>query len=398
MALAKRTARRMQKDAFKIEDEDKRKIQQRHAIDSEDLPSLKKMLEAAQSEPALLASVKDFDADPLLLNCGNGVLDLRTGRLLEHKPDLHLTKLANVRYDSTAIAPLWEEFVKFVLPDSDIATYLQRWFGYCLTGLATEQAILFLVGDGQNGKSTATSTLHKILGDYAQTVNAATMIRKDKEAIRNDLADLKNIRYGMIAEYPENKPLDEAFVKSATGGENIRARHLYNEAFEYLPAFKAVVSTNYKPIVVGSDYGIWRRIKLIHFGVRIPEERKDKDFMGKLYSERSGILNWLLRGCLDWQKLGLQEPSGVTEGIKEYRNEMDVIAQFLNECLVSAPGEAVAATAVHDSYKKWCALNGHSAKTQKKFGTEVTKRGINKGKDAKGCVTYTDHKLEDSGG
>jgi putative DNA primase/helicase len=399
MALAKKTAERMLRDAARTKDHEAQTRQLRHAVKTLQVPFLKRMLEAARSEDPILARVDDFDRDPLTLNCENGALDLRNGQLWGHEEDQHLTKLAKVNYEPTATAPLWEKFLAEVLPDQSIRSYLQRWLGYCMTGIADEQAVLFLWGDGQNGKSTATVVPLKILGDYAQTVNASTIIRRSNDGVRNDLACLKDVRYASIAEYPENKPLDEAFIKSATGGENVRARHLYKEFFEFKPTFKAVVTTNTKPIVIGGDHGIWRRIKLIPFTVRIPDDKKDPKFMDKLFDrERSGILNWMLRGYWDWQEQGLHEPPEVTRAVQEYRLEMDVIAHFLNDRAEQALGEETAAADLYGAYQQWCHLNGHRAKSQKTFGTEMTKRGVEKRRDAKGRWTYEKIRLKGAEG
>jgi putative DNA primase/helicase len=355
-----------------LADIEKRKDEIKHALSSEEIPGLKRMLEAAACEPTILASAEKFDDDPYRLNCQNGILNLTSGELIPHTPDICITRIANVTYDAAAEAPLWRACLERILPEP-LRAYLQRWMGYMLTGNADAQAMLFLLGDGGNGKSTVTIPPHRIMGEYAQTVPASSIIRQQKDGIRNDLAGLQGIRYALISEYPENKPLDEAFVKSATGGESIRARYLYHESFEFRPEFKPVVMTNNKPIILGTDWGIWRRVKLIPFHKRI--ENPEDGLRDRLFeTEAPGILNWMLRGCLEWRQSGLKEPPEVTAAVQEYRNDMDIIGQFLNECTERAISAETPSKAIYEAYGAWAVANGYKRKSAKSFGMELGKR------------------------
>jgi putative DNA primase/helicase len=386
MQLAKSTARRMLQDASEIDDDDKRRKQIEHALSSEEVPGLRRMLEAAQSEPSILCGIDDFDIEPLWLNCSNGVLDLMTGILLEHGPDLHLTKLAPVEFDPAATCPTWEKFLSEILPD-DIRLYLQRVFGYCLSGKTTEQCLFFWIGGGANGKTTALNMLHNMLGDYAQPVRAATLTRRSGDGIPNDVARLQGIRLGVVSEFDESKPVDEAFVKAATGNDKLSARFLHQEFFDFYPEFKLIVTTNENPVIKGTNNGIWRRLRIVPFSVTIPHEKQDHRLsdidLSKniLWAERSGILNWMLQGCMDWQKYGLQEPPEMHEALQKYRDSQDVLGQFLKDCCDTHYDASVESSELYAAYVEWCRRNGNRPFSQKNWSPKIVGRGYEKGQD-----------------
>jgi putative DNA primase/helicase len=335
------------------------------------------MVNLAKSEPDIPVRISQLDADPWLLNCRNGTLDLRTGKLLPHHPENLCTKTIPVAFDPDAKCPLWISFLRRVMAGNpDLIKFLQRSIGYALTGSTGEQVMFFLYGLGANGKSTFIETCRNLLGDYAQQSDFDTFVTKKNDGPRNDLARLKGARLVAAVEAAQGRYLAEHVIKQVTGGDTITARFLYHEYFDFVPQFKLFLVANHKPVVVGTDEAIWRRIRLIPFTVRIPKEERDPQLLEKLRRELPGILAWAVRGCLQWQEDGLGEPEAVSAATADYRREMDVMADFIEEHCVLGEHETVNAGLLYLTFQTWAEKNGEEVLTQKKFGTQLRERGF----------------------
>jgi putative DNA primase/helicase len=221
------------------------------------------------------------------------------------------------------------------------------------------------------------------MGDYGRTSDFATFLARDREGVRDDIAELRGARLVSAIEVSEGRRLSEAVIKQLTGGDTIRARFLYQEAFEFKPQFKLWLAANHKPVIRGTDRGLWRRVKLIPFTVEFP---KDREFPAKLHAEAVGVLAWAVRGCLDWQAEGLGDPEEVRDATEEYRQQSDTMGLFIEACCVTGEKCSAGATALYDTYKVWCGLNGEQYDSQTKFGIELGNRGFTK--DKKGVVTW----------
>ena len=170
--------------------------------------------------------------------------------------------------------------------------------------------------------------------------------------------------------------LAENLIKQMTGDDIISARFLHQEFFEFEPEYKIFLGTNNKPIIKGNDYAIWRRIKLVPFEISIPPEERDRDLFDKLKNELSGILNWAIEGCLEWQQFGLGTPAEVTEATEEYRNEMDLLNDFLTECCTESTDEKVPSKDLYKAYSIWCEQNGEFQLKQNWFGRKLKEKGF----------------------
>ena len=240
-----------------------------------------------------------------------------------------------------------------------LIAYLQKAVGYTLTGDTSEQVLHFLYGLGANGKSTFLETIMAMLGDYAkQTSTETILVKKMTGGIPNDLAGLKGARLVSAQEVESGRRLAESLVKQLTGGDTISARFLHGEFFDFKPTFKLWISGNSKPVVRGGDYAIWRRIRLIPFTVQIPPEEQDRRLSEKLRGELPGILNWSLAGCLAWQREGLTPPEEVTAATESYRDEMDIIGQFIGERCLMGPEYKVTAKKLYAAFVEWSELHG----------------------------------------
>jgi putative DNA primase/helicase len=262
---------------------------------------------------------------------------------------------------------------------------VQRCVGYTLTGSNVEQCFFVLFGTGSNGKSTFLSTVMHLLGVYSATIQPDSITKKANSAAvaRSDIARLHGVRMVASNEINEDECINESLIKQITGGENITARFRYKDEFEFMPEFKLFISTNYKPKIIGTDNGIWRRIVLIPFEVTINESDMDKNLIIKMKEEMSGILNWAIEGCKKWLINGLQVPEEVKEAIKNYRDEMDTIKCFINQVLVHDELGKVSVTELNSIFQMWCKDMGETNYSSWALPRRLKKEGYFQIKDAK---------------
>jgi putative DNA primase/helicase len=222
--------------------------------------------------------------------------------------------------------------------------------------------------------------IQEVLGDYGQTWRASTLTTKANTSEQlHEMARARGVRFIKAIEYGAQCKLDEEAIKVMTGGETIVGRKLYQNAFEYTPQFKVWMATNYKPVIQGMDYGIWRRVRFIPFNMVFEEDdpRTDKDLIEKLRVEYPGILNWMVQGCLKWQKEGLKMPATIKEATLEYKKEMDLLGDFLNDCCDLNPKGKIASKELYQAYKEWSEENGEETLRANNFGILLNKRGFN---------------------
>ncbi len=384
--LAKKTARSIATEAANESNDNSRSKLLKHAISSEHQQRLLAMVDVAKSEPNITISQSTLDQDKYLLGTKNGVVNLKTGGLLDNAKDKMLTKQIGVAYDPDAECPRWIQFIDEITGgDKELSIYLKRIVGYSLTGDTKEQILFFLFGGGANGKSVFVNTIQTLLCDYAMQTPVSTIMTRGKGGINNDVARLRGSRLVATTETEEGSRFNESEIKLLTGGDIITARFLHQEYFQFLPQFKLWISGNHKP-VPGEGYGFWRRLILIPFNVRFSGDQKDKYLEGKLKAEASGVLNWAIEGCLEWQDKGLQTPGVILDATKEYKSEMDRINSWMEECCVEhpSPSRSEKATDLYQSYREWAKNNGEWEMTQRIFGTKLVDRGLSKKRDSRG--------------
>jgi putative DNA primase/helicase len=327
-------------------------------------------------------SYNEFDIDPWLLTCKNGVVDLRTGELKQASRNNWLYRSTLVRYDIKAKCPLWLQFLSEIFKDErELIDFIHRAIGYTLTGLTIEQVLFILFGVGANGKSVFLGILEKLLGEYSVTTPSSTF--KDQshyDGIPNDLARMAGARFVKAIELKESTRVNEERIKALTGGDRITARFLHNEFFEFTPICKFWIAVNHKPIIRGTDEAIWRRIRLIPFEISFPADKQDKKLLEKLLNELPGILAWGVQGCLEWQKRGLEPVAKVRDATDQYRSESDQISNFLEEKTVKTLTGEVKASDLFNAYKNWCSQNNEYEITSTQFGKKMVEKGFSKEK------------------
>ena len=324
---------------------------------------------------SLLASkASDYDANPYLVACRNKTIDLAFGEARQHSPKDHLTIALNVDFDPDATCPKWEAFLNDIfLNDPALINYIQRIIGYCLSGTTSEDVMFFLIGGGANGKSTFRSALEMLFGEYSSSIKISALLTTTSDSnVDYQKATMKGRRVIWTDEVPEGKRFNESQIKAMVGGDKILARAIFEKPFEFTPTHKLFPIGNHVPTITGTDNGIWRRIVLIPFGATFSEasdngnsaKKRDRfEILRELQQELPGILNWALRGWLDYSVRGLRDrPQAVSTATQEYRDSQDQIACFIDECYTVAPNcswdEKVKVQDVYAAYTKWCDENG----------------------------------------
>lgn len=377
------TVKAMYTEAPDIPSEHDRKKFINHVTRSESKRQLKAMIELAQSLEGITVKDEELDQHPFLLNVLNGTIDLKSGELLPHRRKDLMTKIIPIAFDPNATSLRFIDFLRDVTEfNLELMKFIQRAIGYSLTGVTSERAVFVLHGTGANGKSILLKTVEMLLGDYAARTPTETLMRRGNRGARNDLARLLGCRFTYSSEGDVGDAFSEALIKELTGGDRIAVRHLYKEYFEFQPEFKIWLATNHKPSISGTDDAIWDRIKLVPFTVTIPPQDRipEPELMNRFRDELPGILNFAVKGCLAWQKSGLGTPAVVTRATNAYRNEMDTLSAFLDECCVEAEAARVGSQDLHNHYRQWCIDCGEESLSANKFAARLSERGFKKKK------------------
>lgn len=318
-------------------------------------------LQECTGRPELQASMVDFDSQPFLLNCANGVVDLTTGELLPHDPALLLMLQSPVSYVPDAPAPRWEAFLRRCLPDADVRTYLQKTFGYSLTGSMAEQSMFIHHGSGANGKSVFLVIASHIAGSYGQVVPRETLLAKGSGNSEHptSVARMRGKRFLQASETAAGRRLDEETVKGLTGGEEQTARFMGADFFDFTPTGKIHFVTNHLPRLTDAE-SIWRRLHLIAWREVIPVAERNSRLAEEIIThEAEGVLAWAVRGVLDWKPGDLLvEPASMKTDIAAYRTDQDLLGEFIGDRLEVDLNAFAAMSDIYGAYQAWCFNSG----------------------------------------
>jgi putative DNA primase/helicase len=387
---AEETIRKMYDLASRFAEEAERLDYVRYVTKLESRAKIDNIIKLAESKDCIPIRVTDLDRNPWLFNTLTGTIDLRTGVLRDHDPRDLITKLAPVEYDSAAKCPTFDKFLDSIFGgDKEMISFTDRAIGHALTGVIIEHIIHIWHGGGSNGKSTFNELALSVLGDYGMVVPPGLLMAKRNEQHPTEFADLRGMRFVVSEENDQNARFDEEKIKRLTGGNTIKGRYMHKDYFEFPATHKLFVATNHKPEIRGTDHAIWRRPKLWPFNMTFfePDEpgepKKDKELPDKLKAEAPGILAKWVRGCLEWQRIGLTPPKAVTAATAGYKAECDRLDAFIAErCVVDRPNQSqpckANATDLYTAYKSWAENGNEFVMNQKRFGMAMTAKGFEK--------------------
>jgi putative DNA primase/helicase len=391
------TARARRLAANSLASDDAKTSLRKWAKDSESQAKRNAMLNTAMHLKPMETTIEDYDRDQYLIGVRNGCLDLRTGEFREAKQEDYISMQLNVEYDAQAKAPRWEGFLSEIFNgDEELISFIKRAVGYSLTGATSEQVMFMLHGHGANGKSVLLEVISRLLGGYAANTPFTTFEANKRNESTNDLAALKGKRFVTTIETNEDRRLDEARVKSITGGDDITCRFLFSEYFTYKPTFKIWMAVNHKPLIRGTDRGIWRRIRLIPFNQNFEGEKGDKSLTSKLLTELPGILNWALEGLMEWKEHGLGAAKAIEISTETYRHESDLVQQWLDEWVTIDANETISAAEAYSSFQEWALTRGYPKFSMNSFGRLMTEKGFERKSNGK-CRIYVGLKLDELG-
>ena len=325
-----------------------------------------------------------FDSNKDVIMCGGSIVDLKTSRGMAVSPDLRITMMVETAYNPAAKCPHWEEFIdKVCLGNKKLERYLHKALGYSITGHTTEQCFFIVDGPGANGKSTMAAALHEILGPFLAYANPTTFQRHNRSAT-NDIARLNKRRVIVTTEI-NDLTLDDSLIKRLSGDDQLVARFLYHEEFEFSPTFKVWMMTNHKPIM-DTDKAIWRRTRVIPFHATfwspdspehsqgLPEFQADKGFLDKLRGEKEGILAWLIAGAKLWYEEGLGLPELIQSEIQEYKRQNDSLSTWIEErCVLHQHAEALF-NDLYNNYVEWMISCDDKPIGKDKFKHDIVRR------------------------
>jgi putative DNA primase/helicase len=385
---AARVVREMFAAAARMESPADRAFAARWSIKSEARQRLDAMVAIAATRPELVVRASDLDSDAYAFNCLNGTIDLRTGQLRAARPDDLITKLADVWYDQSATCPTFLAFLDRIFA-GDAATigFVQRFLGMCLTGDIQEQFLPIFHGPGANGKSVLCDLVMSIMGGYATLAPPSLLTDNGRSEHPTEIADLLGRRLVIASESEEGAELKLQQIKRLTGDARLKGRFMRQDYFEFARTHKTIQVTNNKPRIRENSEAVWRRLRIVPFAVVIPEGERDPQLLRKLMEESSGVLNWLVEGCLAWRRMGVGQACGVESATQTYRHDQDDVARFVAERCEREPvedgvqaGWFVPWAILKQAYLDWCDESGV---------TVIAERALQEALDRLGFTTGT---------
>jgi putative DNA primase/helicase len=360
------------------------KAMTRHSQKMRESKSISAMVRLASSRAVV--SAEAFDANPMILNCKNGIVDLRTGALSQHEAGAFCTNIAGAEYDASKDCPKWKQFIEKVLPGEG-AEYLQMCVGMAAVGKVYEEAMIFMIGNGSNGKSTIANILSAVFGSYALTLQPDIITATKDGKTPPDFAEVRGKRIVFLSETEEGDRLSTKALKRLSSNETIAARRLYSMPETFSPTHTVFYSTNHTPRIGSGDYGTWRRIKNLPFEYRFTESEKRTNFAEEVLAEEStGIFGWVCEGARKFIENGckLTTPSFVLAATEEYKANEDIIGQFVTErCVLDEDSRGhvtrVGAQDLFTCYKEYCKENQCYCKPISDFNnTMITVEGVSR--------------------
>ena len=312
------------------------------------------------------------------INMQNGVLDLYTKQLHPHSPTYNQHKITGCRYNPDAECPEFVGMMERLLPDKRVRKEFQKAVGLCLAKkqLPAKKVLMLLIGPKDTGKTTVLNTLIDVLGEYGASVDNSLLMQTNKDKTRGpEMYDFRETLMITTSEASESDKLDTGRVKALTGETTISVRNNYSTSMDKFKMIGLIfIDSNFKPYIPPRDTAAWGRLRLFPFEQVITE--KDPALKSKLEKEKSGIFNWILQGLdmvLEEKEIFETESMKAYKG--EYRKEMDITQQFIEDCLEKSenPTDRIQTTLIFSTYKNWCRDNSFKPTIRNKFYEELNK-------------------------
>lgn len=341
---------------------------------------------------------EEWDAQTNLLGVNNGVIDLATGKLVMPHPAQYIRTIAPTDFVSGAICPVFDESIREIFANDDaIVSYVQRLLGYAMSGTCHESDFFVWYGkNGRNGKEFILERIQMVLGAKLSGVAEAELLlssknQRAKNSSTEALMTLRGRRLAWASETNEGRSLDNAMMKDLSGGRRLTGRHNHGKQEEWWRTHTLILLTNHKPHVSGGGGGAeWERIKLLSFTESFvsdpnpadPHQHKKDPTLGNYIdkNELPGVLNWLIRGCLEWRKSGMQTPDSVKNATKQYREDEDTLGRFIADRCIEDAKEKVGRQVLFDEYVDWCEKNKDKGMGSKTFYDKIEDRGFQRPK------------------
>jgi len=349
--------------------------------------SIKAMLELAKSDVPIMHS--DLDSDPFLLNCQNGIVDLRTKQIFPHNSEFYMSKIAGASYQPNKRFELFHEFLRLITcNDDELIDYFQIVCGMAAVGKVFHEGLAMFHGVGQNGKSTFLNTISKVFGDYACSINPEMLMaqRDGKQTVGITRIDGK--RFATAVETEEGRRLSSSMLKQLASTDPITGRELYQNDRTFLPTHTLILATNFLPKVSSTDVGTWRRIVVVPFKANIQATEQIKDYASVLFKEdKDAILSWIVEGAYKYIKndMRITIPSAVKEATKQYRSAEDWLGNFISECCEIGGDYEESGGKLFEAYKDWCLQNNESyVRRSRDFASALEVQGYEKRRSMRG--------------
>ena len=334
--------------------------------------------ELAKHDPRIAMLDDVFRPDPNLLNTPNGIVDLRTGKMRKSRPEDYCTQITSISPSNEPPKLFLKTLNEIFLADEEIIAFVQRLLGYAITGLTTEQIIVFFYGSGANGKSLLLDLVARILGTYAIKLPINVLMQSKHHRHETEIAQLDGVRLAISSEPEQGAAWAEAKIKELTGDRTIRGRFMRKDFYEFLATHKHLVAGNYKPRLTGSDPAIARRVKLVPFLANFEGAKCDPDLPEKLFAEASQILGLLINGAKEWHENGLQVPEAIGNASHEYMAEMDDLGVWMEERCDVSPEYTEKSSALYADFKAWKDFKREPVLSQTVFGKQLSAKGFEK--------------------
>ena len=368
--------------AATIEDEKQRNQLLRTVNSYSQNSKRKNVLSLLKEDYRFLISIEQFDKQTNLLNLENGTLNLNNFELQDHNYSDYISKIAPTYYDpNIPYSNNWYEFLnKIFSNDKEMIRAVQQRVGLSLLGDIKEQKIFFIYGLGANGKTVLIQTLGNILGDYAGKINAEVVMKqKMASADFSAIAGTKGLRLISTSEVDSRAVFNVPVLKDFSGGEEISTRFLFGKYFKFTPQLSLWMYGNHTPYVGDMDKGLWRRFeffKLEHDFTKDPEAKPVSEVLKMFLDESAQILKWAVDGLEDYYENGLYTPAKLQTDTEDYKNESDVLHEYLNEYMITLEDKKIELSVAYQHYVDLAEINKEKPFKKTLFSKMLKERGF----------------------